>query len=54
MRDSYSGEPDAVDPPVRFGGRGEVYPSHRPYPLTDRKNRTLTEFAILQEWRFEW
>jgi len=24
MRDDHSGEPDAVDPPVRFGGRGEV------------------------------
>src|SRR5436305_9387078 len=30
MRNYLSGEPDAGDPPVRFGGRGEVNPSLRP------------------------
>ena len=39
-----TGEPDAGDPPVRFGGRGEAIP--RPYPYRGRRTTFTDNFDM--------
>ena len=50
--DPLTGEPDAEEPPVRFGGRGKVNPLSLPLSSSGRNSSSRQRPALLWPWRW--